>query len=306
MNARIWLDGHLVERDHARCSLLSHALHYGTGVFEGIRCYRTPRGSAVFRLADHAERFRRGAEALNMSVDIELLTGAVLETLAAGGYDEAYIRPLAFYGTGGLGLDVAPLSLHLTVAALEWSSHLGARAAREGIRAKVSPLCRNPVGFLPPLKITGGYAHSVIAKLDATRSGYDEALFVDGQGRVCEATGENVFWARSGELFAVKHPDALPGITRATVIELTSAREQEVGLEELLNADEVFLTGTSAEITPLRQLDGTPFSIGPVTRRVQDLYRQAVRGELPERGHWLTLVPPRPVTLQETTVGRCF
>jgi len=254
---RIWVDGEM--KREAKISALSHALHYGTGVFEGIRCYKTPHGPALFRLDDHLARFDRGANRLGMTIDLAALRQACLAVVAENRFEDAYVRPLAFYGIGGLGLDLASLELHTVVAALEWRSHLGAEAARRGIRCRVSSFRRNAARAIPPLKLTGAYVNSILAKLEATRAGFDEALFVDDRGLVCEATGENVFMVRDGRVTAVRHDDALPGVTRATVVELLGAEERDVTLSELRDSDEIFLTGTSAEVTPVAELDGRRF-----------------------------------------------
>jgi branched-chain amino acid aminotransferase len=283
---KAWFDGRWFEDAAPAAPLLSHALHYGTGVFEGIRCYRTPRGPALFRLDDHLERFARGARRLGMKLDLGALRKACLEVVDVNGLQEAYVRPIAFYAEGGLGLDLAPLSLHVAVAALPWNSHLGARAARLGASARISTYRRNDARAIPPLKLTGAYVNSVLAKLEAARTGFDEALFVDDAGRVCEATGENVFMVRAGRVTAALHPDALPGITRDTLIELAGAEERELPLDELLEADEAFLTGTSAEVTPLAQLGDRMYGVGRFTRQLQEAYASAVRRG-PDR--WLSL-----------------
>ena len=283
----IWLNGALVERSEARVDLLAHGLHYGTGVFEGIRAYDNGRGPAIFQLGAHMERFARGAELLGMDVDISALTQGVVDTVAASGFDNAYIRPLAVYTGGGLGLDTAPLSAEVAVGVMPWTSHLG-EGANAGIRVQVSRYRRNAHRALPPLKLCGGYVNSVLAKRAAAREGFDEALFIDDEGMVCEATGENVFMVSGGEVVAVQHPDALPGITRATVMTLADASERPVSLEELLSADEVFLTGTSAEVVSVEAIGGRVYGPSPVTRGLQLSYDDLVHGR--DAGHrdWLT------------------
>jgi len=289
----IWYDGKVVLSGESKCSLLEHGLHYGTGVFEGIRCYETPKGPAVFRLDDHLKRLGDGAEVLGMTLDHEELRKAVIDVLTANRHRSAYIRPIVFYGAGSLGLDVGDqLEKHTAVASLPWSSHLGEAAENKGVLMKTSTIRRLPSSSVPPLKLCGAYVNSIIAKLEATRNGFEEALFVDPDGRVCEATGENVFMVNDGKVTAVCHPDALPGITRDTVIKLTDAEERAVYLEELLNADEVFLTGTSAEVAPVTNIDGKSLDIGPVTRKLQQTYQDLVHGRLEEHSEWLTLVEP--------------
>lgn len=284
---RVWSDGALVEAGQAAASPLAHGLHYGTGVFEGIRAYPTAEGPAIFRLDAHLDRLGRGAEALGMDLDLAELRRGCLAVLADAGMASAYLRPLVTYGTGGLGLDVAPLEVRRLVAAIPWSNHLG-EGTHHGVRLTVSPLRRNPARSLPPLKLCGNYVNSILAKLEATRRGFEEALFVDDQGCVVECTGENVFLVKGGRVTAVAHGDALPGITRDTILELTGGISRIVDLEELLEADEVFLTGTSAEVTPVAELGERRWTPGPVTRELQARYQDLVHGRDPARRGWLT------------------
>lgn len=282
-----WLDGRLVGVDAPCAPLTTHALHYGSGVFEGIRSYATADGGvAVFRLREHLERMRRGAALLGIPFDIDEAAQAVKETLRANGDRDAYIRPLAWCGTGAIGLDVAATDKHLMVAT--WaladgaSVHLGGATVRLG----VSSWRRNPASSLPPLKLCGAYVNSILAKAEAKSRGFDEALFVDGHGLVVECTGANVFLVRDGRVVAVEHPDALPGITRDTLVALTGATSRMVGLEELCDADEVFACGTAAEVTPIAALDGRRF--GDATGRdIARLYQRVVRGEEPTHAGWL-------------------
>jgi len=282
----LWFDGHLRDATQFNAPLTTHALHYGTGVFEGIRSYATPDGAAVFRLDAHLQRMQRGAEAFGLSFDTGEATAATIAVLRANKHRDAYIRPLFWLGTGSLGLDVAPLTRHLMVATMPWSSHLGASS----VRLTVSPYKRNKADALPPLKLCGAYVNSVLAKREAASRGYGEALFVDGDGFVVECTGENVFLVKDGRITAVEHGDALPGITRDTVIQLTGAASRPVTLEELLDADEVFLTGTSAEVAGVSALDARDFGASPVTHAVREQYLRVVRGESPAHKHWLTEV----------------
>jgi branched-chain amino acid aminotransferase len=286
---QLWLDGRLTAAQDTSISPLAHGLHYGTGVFEGIRAYPTAAGPAIFRLDEHLARLGRGAEALGMAVDLPALRRGCLEVLAASGLEAAYLRPLVFYEGGGLGLDVAPLKVRVLVAALPWKNHLGEGESR-GISLRTSPFRRNAAAALPPLKLCGAYVNSVLAKLEATRAGFEEALFVDGDGFVVECTGENVFLVKDGHLTAVTHPDALPGITRATVVELTGAVSRPVSLDELRAADEIFVTGTSAEVTPVARLDGRALGVGPVARALAERYGRVVRGQAEAARGWLT--PP--------------
>jgi branched-chain amino acid aminotransferase len=285
---QLWLDGRLAAAQDTCISPLAHGLHYGTGVFEGLRAYATAAGPALFRLDAHLERLGRGAAALDMAVDLDELRRGCLEVLAASGLAEAYLRPLVFFETGGLGLDVAGLKVRALVAALPWTNHLGEAGAARGISLRTSPWRRNPASALPPLKLCGAYVNSVLAKLEATRAGFGEALFVDGEGFVVECTGENVFLVKGGRITAIEHPDALPGITRRTILDLTGAASRPVRLEELRDADEIFVTGTSAEVTAVARLDGRVLGAGPVARDIADLYGRVVRGEAEQARGWLT------------------
>ncbi len=291
---QLWLDGRLTAAQDTSISPLAHGLHYGTGVFEGIRAYATEAGPAIFRLDEHLERLGRGAEALGMplgpgGVDLGALRQGCVAVLAASGLEAAYLRPLVFYEGGGLGLDVAPLKVRSLVAALPWKNHLGEGEAR-GISLRTSPFRRNAAAALPPLKLCGAYVNSVLAKLEATKAGFEEALFVDGQGFVVECTGENVFLVKDGRITAVEHSDALPGITRRTILELTGAEARRVPLDELRDADELFVTGTSAEVTPVARLDGRVLGVGPVARSLAERYGRVVRGQAPSPEGWLTPV----------------
>ncbi len=255
---KTWMDGRWL--DDARVPALSHALHYGTGVFEGIRAY----GGKLFRLDAHLRRFAAGAEALGLRVDLDAVAQACRE--CADG--DVYVRPIAFFGAGGLGLDVDRNDVHAIVMALPWRSHLA-----PVVRATVSPRRRQAAAF----KLTGAYVNCVLAKREAAARGFDEAIFVDDRGHVVEATGENVFAVVGGETVAARHADALPGITRTAVMELTRARERELTIDALRAADEIFLTGTSAEVTPVVELDGRRLPVGPVTQDAQRRYADMVR-----------------------------
>ncbi|TNE88120.1 MAG: branched-chain amino acid transaminase [Deltaproteobacteria bacterium] len=286
-----WMDGDLRAASDAVAPLLAHGLHYGTGVFEGIRVYDTERGPAVFRLDAHMQRLDRGAAVLAMTVDSAAMAAAIGPLLRKNRLTDAYVRPVAFYSGGGLGLDLGALTATQAVAVLPWTSHLGDAAADRGVAVRVSPYRRISSRALPPLKLTGMYANACVAKLEAVRAGFEEALFVDAEGFVVEATGENVFLVRNGQVVAVDHEDALPGITRDTVAELAGAERRKVHLDELYDADEVFLTGTSAEVAPVTRLDGRGrLGVGPVTRELRQLYQDVVHGRSPEAEPWLTYV----------------
>lgn len=279
-----WFDGALVCLDSAQAGLDTHAMHYGSGVFEGIRAYATAGGgAAVFRLPEHLERMRKGAELLGLPFDPAQATDAVLMTLRANGHRNAYIRPLAWAGEGGFGLDVAGHHAHFMVATTASKVHLHGQRARVG----VSPWRRNPSDSLPPLKLCGGYVNSILAKREARARGFDEALFCDRSGRVVECTGANVFLVKAGQITAVEHPDALPGITRDSLLALSGARMREVMLDELLDADEVFVCGTAAELAPIAEIEGRSYGDNPVTCALADKFSRVLRGQDPTYHHWL-------------------
>ena len=283
---KLWFDGQLIDHGSLQATLSTHAMHYGSGVFEGIRAYATRDGAAVFRLPEHLERMRKGCELLGMTFDIAQATDAVLATLRANNLGDAYIRPLAWYGDGGFGLDVTGRAHHLMVATSATNLHLnGGRT-----RVSVSKWRRNPASSLPPLKLCGAYVNSILAKREAKNRGFDEALFTDREGNVVECTGANVFMVRDGALTAVEHPDALPGITRDTLLQLTGATSRTVTLDELMDADEVFACGTAAEVAPVSQVEARRYGDNPVTRELAALYGRVVRGQDAAGRHWLTEV----------------
>jgi branched-chain amino acid aminotransferase len=283
----LWFDGNLVAADSLRAPLTTHALHYGSGVFEGIRCYATvDGGAAIFRLPEHLERMRKGAALFGIALDIAEATQATLAVLRGNQHRDAYVRPLAWCGTGSIGLDVAALTKHLMVATFPTAVHLTGGNVKLG----VSSWRRNPATSLPPLKLCGGYVNSILAKAEANANGFDEALFVDEHGHVVECTGANVFMVRNGDIVAVAHADALPGITRDTLLELTHATSRVVTLEELRDADEVFVCGTAAEVTPIASLDGRRFDSDDIGREIARTYQHVVRGEDAQNRSWLTHV----------------
>jgi branched-chain amino acid aminotransferase len=284
---KLWFDGALIDQGSLQATLGTHALHYGSGVFEGIRAYATRDGAAVFRLPEHLERMRKGCELLGMDFDIEQATEAVLQTLRANKLGDAYIRPLAWYGDGGFGLDVSGRPHHFMVATSATNLHLNGNRTR----VSVSKWRRNPASSLPPLKLCGAYVNSILAKRETNARGFDEAMFVDDDNYVVECTGANLFFVRDGAVTAVDHPDALPGITRDTLVRLTGAASRPVAMEELLDADEVFACGTAAEVAPIAEIDGRSFDAqSPLSREIAAVYAATVRGESSGSGRWLTRV----------------
>lgn len=282
--AQVWFDGALVDGDAPRAGLTTHAMHYGSGVFEGVRAYATDDGAAVFRLPEHLDRMRQGAALFGLPFDAAQVQEAVLATLRANHHRDAYIRPLAWFGEGGFGLDVEGHAPHLMVATTATQVHLNGTRARLG----VGRWRRNPADSLPPLKLCGAYVNSILAKREARARGFDEALFTDRDGNVVECTGANVFMVKDGRLTAVAHHDALPGITRDALIQLTGAPSRTVPLAELLEADEVFACGTAAEVAPVSQVEDRTYGENPITRDLQALYARVVRGQETAWRHWLT------------------
>lgn len=281
----LWIDGEFVPVGAPCLPATTHALHYGSGVFEGIRSYATDDGgTAVFRLPEHLERMQRGARMLGIDLDVAHVSEVVLRVLRRNRHRDAYIRPLAWLGVGSMGLSVAALSRHLMVATMTPGLHLDGA----NIQLGVSGWRRNPATSLPPLKLCGGYVNSLLAKREVAARGFEEALFVDAAGRVVECTGANVFMVQDGRIVAVEHPDALAGITRETLLQLTGARSRAVMLDELLDADEVFVCGTAAEVAPVARLEDRDYAAGKVGREVASLYRRVVRGNEPGCRHWLT------------------
>jgi branched-chain amino acid aminotransferase len=299
----IWLDGKLVDWNAATIHVLTHSLHYGVAAFEGIRCYsRTDGRSAVFRLDDHVDRLLDSCQicTLEPQYSREEIVRACLETLRANKMTEAYIRPLVFLGDGGLGLGSRDVPTRTAVAAYQWGAYLGDEGLSRGIRAKVSSYTRGALNAsMSKGKITGQYVNSVLAKREVMKAGYDEAILLDAQGHVAEASGENIFFARRGRI--VTPPLSSPileGVTRDTVITLARelgivVEERTFARDELYTADEVFFTGTAAEITPVMEIDDRRIGAGEpgaVTRRVQDAFFSVVKGAAVPARHadWLT------------------
>lgn len=302
----IWFDGQLMPLEEARISAFAHTLHYGVGVFEGIRSYKGEGSeSAVFRLGDHLRRFEESARICNLRLPYSRteLERACLDVLEASGLRDGYLRPLAFQDDGKLGGLGSSPTVKVMIAAQPWGAYLGEEGLTKGIRVRVCAYRRGTQGsFLSRAKICGQYVGSTLAKREAVSMGLDEALLMDEQGYVCEGSGENLFMVRDGRLVTPPANAAiLPGITRHTVMHLARQLRNEVGLTDvaeeliprdaLLIADEVFLTGTAAEVTPVREIDGRTIgagSAGPVTRRLQRAFFDLVRGGSPAPAGWRT------------------
>lgn len=300
---KIWMDGELVPWDQARVHVLTHTLHYGLGVFEGIRCYRRSDGrSAVFRLDAHVDRLFESAHISDMPMrwTRAQVTQACLETIRANKLDECYIRPLAYLGDGAMGLFPAANPVRLSIAVWRWGAYLGDEGLEKGIRAKVSSFTRPGVNtFMTKAKVVGSYVNSIFAKREVVAAGFDEAILLDPQGYVAEASGENVFLVRDGQVSTPPLGGSiLGGITRASVLVLCREMgipfgERLISRDEMYVADEVFFTGTAAEITPVREVDGRTIGAGargPITKRLQDRFFQVVRGPEDIHPEWRTLV----------------
>jgi len=297
----IWLDGQWHPWRDTRVHVLTHTLHYGYGCFEGMRAYATANGPAIFRLDEHLKRLEESAHILAIDLPFEraALALACREAVARNGLDSAYIRPLLFLGAEKMGVDPAGAASHVMIAAWPWGAYLGGKAIEEGIRVRVSSYARHhPNVQMCRAKAISSYANSILAVREARRDGYDEALLLDTEGYVSEGSSENLFLVRDGELLQPETTSALDGITRRTVCELAAdaglaVRSKRITRDEVYCADEVFLTGTAAEITPVIEVDrrrigqGRP---GPVTRQLQQAYFAAVRGELAEHREWLTRI----------------
>ena len=305
----IWHNGSFVPWDEAQVHVLSHGLHYGTGVFEGIRCYETERGPAIFRHADHLRRLELSAEMfyLPLPYSTEEIAEATRELIRRNGLHSCYIRPLAFRGYGEMGLYAQSAPIEVIVAVWPWGAYLGEEGKSHGIRAKVSSWRRiSPAGLIPHAKASGQYLNSILAKTDSAKAGYEEAILLDERGMVCEGSGENIFVVREGEIATPPHvASILDGINRKSVIQIArdlgySVVERDIARAELYMAEEVFLTGTAAELVPVREIDdheiGEP---GEITRHVQARFEDALCGRAEEYLEWLDPVevpsaPPQP------------
>jgi len=297
----IWLDGEMVPWREAKVHVLTHTLHYGMGVFEGVRAYHTDRGPAIFRLQEHTERLFQSAHILGMQIhfDRETLNAAQVAAVKDNNLDSAYLRPMCFYGSEGMGIRADNLQVHTMVAAWEWGSYLGKENMEKGIRIRVSSFTRHHVNItMCRAKANGNYINSMMALQEALNDGYDEALLLDTQGFVMEGSGENIFIVRDGVLYTPDLSSALDGITRKTVMQLAGEMglkvvEKRITRDEVYIADEAFFTGTAAEVTPIREVDRRAIgsgSRGPVTEQLQKAYFDVVHGRSPAHADWLTLV----------------
>ncbi len=297
---KIWMNGELVDWADAKVHVGVHGLHYGSGVFEGIRCYDTPKGPAVFRLGEHMQRLHNSARLLHMEIpySVDDLKAATHELLGANGLDECYIRPISFYGYGQLGVAARSNPVETVIMSWPWGSYLGDDGLRLGIRAKISTWQRVSPNIVPHVsKATGVYLNSLLAVTEANNAGYDEAILLTPEGTVADGSGENVFVVRDGVIYT---PDLatgiLPGITRDTVTQIAqdlgySVVEKTLIRSDLYLADEVFMCGTAAEVTPIRAIDDHEVGVGEVTLKLQETYLATVRGKNERWPQWLDHVP---------------
>jgi branched-chain amino acid aminotransferase len=297
----IWLNGEFVAWEDAKVHVLTHAMHYGTGVFEGIRAYETERGTAVFRHQDHLDRLENSSKLYYMELPFpkEQIREATHELIARSGFKSCYIRPLVWRGYGPMGLNPLENPVEAMVAVWEWGAYLGEEGQRNGVRARVSSYRRiSSDSLIPHAKASGQYLNSVLAKIESLKSGYEEAILLDDVGHVSEGTGENVFVVKGGIIYTPPQTAGiLDGINRKTCVQIArdlgyDVVERDIARAELALADEVFLTGTACELTPLREIDD--IEIGPpgsVTREIQRVFDDALHGRAPQYGEWLDVVP---------------
>jgi branched-chain amino acid aminotransferase len=299
---KIWMDGELVDWHDAKVHVLSHALHYGSGIFEGIRAYQTPRGPAVWHLDEHLKRFFRSAKLYHMDLpySIEAMTEAIREVIRANDLQACYVRPLAIRGYGEMGVNPLNAPVNVIIAVWPWGTYLGEDALEQGVRIKISSWRRNPQNSLPAAaKATGQYINGVLAKIESLMAGYDEALLLNEAGMITDGSGENVFVVQEGVLTTPPiSAGCLDGITRSSVTTLArelgyTVREANLVRTDLYHADEAFFTGTAAEITPIREVDDRVVGEGhrgPITKELQGVFFSATKGELAAHADWLTYV----------------
>jgi branched-chain amino acid aminotransferase len=299
----IWMNGEFVAWEDAKVHVLTHALHYGTGVFEGIRAYESERGTAIFRNRDHLDRLENSSKLYYMDLPFpkEQFREAMHELIVRNGFKSCYIRPLVWRGHGPMGLNPLENPVEAMIAVWEWAPYLGEEGQRNGVRARVSSYRRiSSDSLIPHSKASGQYLNSVLAKIESIKSGYDEAILLDDQGHICEGTGENVFVVKDGVICTPPQTAGiLDGINRKSCIQIArdlgyELIERDVARSELPLADEVFLTGTACELTPLREIDDHPIGQGepgPITRQIQQLFEDAVRGRAQQYAEWLDIVP---------------
>jgi branched-chain amino acid aminotransferase len=298
---RIWMDGKLIKWDKATVHVLTHTLHYGLGVFEGIRCYKTKRGSAIFRLDEHIDRLFDSAHIFMMDIPYSKkeIKDAIIKTVKVNKIGECYIRPLAYIGSGAMGIHAQGNPINVSISVWAWGAYLGEKGLRKGVRAKTSSFIRNHVNAnMTRGKVCGYYVNSQLAKTEAVSCGFDEALLLDTEGYVSEGSGVNIFIARDGFLKTTPLTSILEGITRNSIIEIAKAEgigieEERFTRDEVYIADEAFFTGTAAEVTPIRDLDGRVIGHGkpgPLTKKLQSIFFDIVKGKNRKYDSWLTYI----------------
>ncbi len=301
LKGKIWMDGDLLEWSDAKVHVLTHTLHYGTGVFEGVRAYETSNGPAIFRLEDHTLRLFESARLIGMKIPFTLkeLNKAQSDVVKINNLQNAYIRPMCFYGSEGMGLRADNLKVHTSIAAWDWGSYLGEDKIQNGIKVKVTDFPkRTEKSMLHKAKASGNYLYSMLALKDALNSGYDEALILDINNNVNEGSGENFFIVNGSSLFTPKDSTVLNGITRQTVMKIAKdlnykIEEKDISVEEAKDSDEAFFTGTAAEVTPIIQIDDIKISSGlpgPITKKIQEIYFNTIRGRISKYNDWLSIV----------------
>ena len=297
----LWYDGEMVPWREATTHVLTHTLHYGMGAFEGERAYKAEKGTAIFRLQEHTDRLFRSCKILGMKIpfDKETINEATKQAVRDNNLETAYIRPMVFYGSEGMGLRADNLSVHVIIAAWPWGAYLGDDGITKGIRVKTSSFTRHHVNIsMCKAKANGQYINSMMALQEALNDGYDEALLLDSEGFVAEGSGENIFIVSNGILFTPELTSALEGITHRTVVQLAKdegleVREKRITRDEVYVADEAFFTGTAAEVTPIRELDNRPIGSGtrgPITEKLQSLYFDLVHGRHKQYAEWLSYI----------------
>jgi len=298
LTGQIWLDGEMVPWQEAKVHVLTHTFHYGLGVFEGVRAYNTSQGAAIFRLQEHTDRLFRSAHILRMEMpyEKEVLSEAQREVVRANGLDEAYIRPMCFLGSEGMGLRADNLKTHVMVAAWAWPSYMDPEAMNRGIRVATSSYTRHHVNItMCKAKANGNYINSILALREALDAGFEEALLLDNEGYVAEGSGENVFLVRNGVLYTPELTSCLEGITRDSIIRIAedqglTVKEKRITRDEVYVADEAFFTGTAAEVVPIREVDNRTIGSGvrgPITETLQRIYLESVRGAQADYADWL-------------------
>lgn len=309
----VWMDGKLVDFDNATVPFLNRTLHYGAGVFEGIRCYNTANGPAVFRLKEHVARLFDSAHVFGLqqlTYTEEEICAAIKQTVAANGYSECYIRPLIYFSSNEMGLNLDTGTVSVGIAVWEWGAYLGEEGIEKGIRACVSSFTRHHLNaVMTKAKISGNYPNSMMAKTNALRAGFDEAIMLDPNGYVAECTGENLFLIRNGKMITPPMAPVLEGITRDSLIQIARSLgievvEQQVSRDQLYIADEVFLCGTAAEVCAVREIDFRPIGngkMGPVTRQIQQTYNDVIHGRHPLSAGWLDYVGQTTAQTPQTT-----